>query len=317
MRSAVRFAAWIPAICATTSASPFGRARRRAAVSGAIWTVASATARRRGQGLPADVDHGDLARCLVHVGEIAHRRALRSRWTRPERWRGCGSHACRRAVAVKRAEHAAEPVDHALRVRIPPAGTYPTPVGVRELDVRQRLQSLPAVGSTDPRRASTAPRRLHRTEGVRVVVVPDRACPQGGRSRSRERTVARPDGRAERERRVVRHADRLAHVVERRDRDDGAEDLLTAGPGRRRLASQHGRLVEPAGEPDLRASAPPQTTRAPSSEASATMSSTTPRWRSLTSGPSSVAGSCPSPIRSREAPSARRSTNVSWSVRAT
>ena len=50
--SDVRFAAMIPASCAVASASPFGSARRRAAVSGAMCTTARATARRRCDGLP-------------------------------------------------------------------------------------------------------------------------------------------------------------------------------------------------------------------------------------------------------------------------
>src|SRR5215211_8251663 len=51
MRSAVRFAARIPASCAVASASPFGRSRKVAAVSGRISTKARATARRRSCGL--------------------------------------------------------------------------------------------------------------------------------------------------------------------------------------------------------------------------------------------------------------------------
>src|SRR5581483_7965735 len=46
MSSAVRFAAMIPASCAVARASPFGRSRRRFAVSGAMRTTARATARR-------------------------------------------------------------------------------------------------------------------------------------------------------------------------------------------------------------------------------------------------------------------------------
>src|SRR4051794_10198344 len=49
--SLVRFAAMIPASCAVTRASPFGNSRRRRAVSGAISTLARATARRRDRGL--------------------------------------------------------------------------------------------------------------------------------------------------------------------------------------------------------------------------------------------------------------------------
>ena len=44
MSSAVRFAAMIPASCAVTSASPFGRSRNTCAVSAAIRTRADATA---------------------------------------------------------------------------------------------------------------------------------------------------------------------------------------------------------------------------------------------------------------------------------
>src|SRR4051812_12064151 len=51
MSSLVRFAAMMPATCAVASASPFGSSRRRRAVSGAIRTVACATARRRDIGL--------------------------------------------------------------------------------------------------------------------------------------------------------------------------------------------------------------------------------------------------------------------------
>src|SRR5512133_2745716 len=42
----------IPATCAVARASPFGNSRNRRAVSGAIRTVARATARRRESGLP-------------------------------------------------------------------------------------------------------------------------------------------------------------------------------------------------------------------------------------------------------------------------
>src|SRR6476620_3689122 len=42
----------IPATCAVARASPFGSSRKRRAVSGAIRTVARATARRRESGLP-------------------------------------------------------------------------------------------------------------------------------------------------------------------------------------------------------------------------------------------------------------------------
>ncbi len=52
MRSAVRFAAMIPASCAVTSASPFGRVRIVAAVMDAMCTRACATARRRDSGFP-------------------------------------------------------------------------------------------------------------------------------------------------------------------------------------------------------------------------------------------------------------------------
>ena len=85
-----------------------------------------------------------------------------------------------------------------------------------------------------------------------MVVVPDRAgherlpdllCPS---------PVARPHGRAEGERRVVRPAHRISLVVEGLDRDDGAEDLLVHDPGRPRLADQHRGLVEPARQADGR-----------------------------------------------------------------
>ena len=52
MRSLVRFAAWIAAIRATASASPFGKVRSRSAVAGAMPTRPRATARRRESGLP-------------------------------------------------------------------------------------------------------------------------------------------------------------------------------------------------------------------------------------------------------------------------
>src|SRR5262249_18423902 len=46
------FAAMIPAICAVTSASPFGSSRKRAAVAEAIPTEPRASARRRECGFP-------------------------------------------------------------------------------------------------------------------------------------------------------------------------------------------------------------------------------------------------------------------------
>src|SRR5581483_742954 len=52
MSSLVRLAAMIPASCAVVSASPFGSSRSRRAVSGAMRTLARATARRRDCGLP-------------------------------------------------------------------------------------------------------------------------------------------------------------------------------------------------------------------------------------------------------------------------
>ena len=63
----VRFAAWMPAIRATASASPFGSARRRSAVAGAMRTRPRATARRPGERLVPDVHHADIAGRLVHV----------------------------------------------------------------------------------------------------------------------------------------------------------------------------------------------------------------------------------------------------------
>src|SRR5580765_1158625 len=93
--SAVRFAAMMPASCAVASASPFGSSRSRRAVSGAIVTVAAATARRRENGLsptstirtsPASstcessVTRGTLApgdgRDRVEVGQLGREPAL-------------------------------------------------------------------------------------------------------------------------------------------------------------------------------------------------------------------------------------------------
>ena len=71
--SDVFFAAMIPASWAVASASPFGSSRRRRAVSGAIRTVAAATARRRESGFAADVHHLHVAG-LADVREVAHRR---------------------------------------------------------------------------------------------------------------------------------------------------------------------------------------------------------------------------------------------------
>src|SRR3954466_9712087 len=87
--SLVRFAAWMPASLAVTSASPFGSEASCPTVSGATRTTARATARRRGRRLSpgathrprhrapagerlvADVHHPHLAG-LVHVGELIH-----------------------------------------------------------------------------------------------------------------------------------------------------------------------------------------------------------------------------------------------------
>ena len=69
--SAVRFAAMIPASCAVVSASPFGRSRSRAAVSGAMRTTRARDGTAALRRLAADVDHLHRA-ALVHVRQLVH-----------------------------------------------------------------------------------------------------------------------------------------------------------------------------------------------------------------------------------------------------
>ena len=71
------------------------------------------------------------------------------------------------------------------------------------------------------------------------------------RARARD-DVARPDARAERERSSVREPHRLVLVVERQDAHDRPEHLLLLEPRVRIAADEHRRLVEPAGQLDVR-----------------------------------------------------------------
>ena len=262
----------IPASCAVVSASPFGRSRRRRAVSGAIRTTARATARRRCDGFAADVDH--LHRpALVDVREVAHAQIpLRHRDQRPpfapRRPRACASRRARRRGRGTRASPRRRRGTTTARERVPSRGRRTSERSGR----RGRASSACARSPTAPR---AAPGRLRRSRRCRHGRCATRCRPQLRRDARRALGTARPHRRPQPEAPAFAARTAAASSADARDGHDGAEDLLALDARVGGHVDQHGRLVEPARrDPGRR---PPATARAPRPSASTTSSSTCAR----------------------------------------
>ena len=187
----------IPASCAVASASPFGSSRSRAAVSGAMRTVARATARRRESGFVADVDHPHGPR-LVDVGEVAHRRRYRFAEVHAAR-AGAATppRPSRRAPAVEHVDHPPEAV-HRLRRR---TGTTTAPAARPEsrstnftcVQLVEPVASRACGRSRTPSRRPTSPgrrRTSRRRRSSRPSPASSRRARRRARSRSRVQTLA-------------------------------------------------------------------------------------------------------------------------------
>src|SRR5436190_19191409 len=137
-----------------------------------------------------------------------------------------GPYALRDALAVEDSEHAPEPVRRRLSVGEPPRHRDPPAVRIDELHPRAVVQTVLRMGPADAGLLDSTPRRLARPVGVRGVVRPDGPGLEPRRNSPGALRIARPDARAQAERRVVREPHCLVLGVERLHRHDGAEDLL-------------------------------------------------------------------------------------------
>src|SRR3990172_4145775 len=161
-------------------------------------------------------------------------------------------------IAVERAQRALKTVEHAFPVRVPPRRRQPAAVHVGELDLRELVEPVSRVRAAVPGALTASPRSLTRSVRVHRVVHPDRAGLEPRGHGARSLAAPRPDARAEPERRVVGKPDAVLLVVYTGNRDDRPEDLLAVDPPGvgTGICCQHRRLVEPAGQADVRARAP-------------------------------------------------------------
>src|SRR5207237_6521567 len=100
-------------------------------------------------------------------------------------------------AAVHDLEGAAEPVRRPLVVGIGERYAHATAVEIGELDARGLVEAVLRVGAPEAGLLDAAPRRLHRAEGVRVVVRPDHPGFQLRGYASRTVEILRPDARSE------------------------------------------------------------------------------------------------------------------------
>src|SRR3989442_181655 len=114
-----------------------------------------------------------------------------------------------RAVPVQHPERAAEGIGGKRTVRIPPRRRHPPAVGVDELHLRARVQTVLRVRPPESRLLHAAPRGLPRPVRIGHVVRPYRPGCEPRREPARPREIPRPDARSEPEPRRVRERHRL------------------------------------------------------------------------------------------------------------